>query len=112
MENSEINMRDFRYLTDIQRRYYDFIRAYISTHRTSPTYKVIADNFDVNASTVTRMISKLTRADVIDRPPGANRRIIVKNLMFKETRHYNVTFGGFAAYRSMKSSGVKSTSKT
>lgn len=99
--------KDYRYLTVIQKRYYDFIRAYIAKHDIAPSVREIADHFKVNPSTVCRMIQVLIRAGAIYRSPGIPRSIRPLQLKNKEVRDYNVAFSGFAKHRSYAVNGIK-----
>jgi DNA-binding GntR family transcriptional regulator len=99
--------KDYRYLTVIQKRYYDFIRAYINKYDIAPSLQEIADNFGVNRSTAHRQVQNLQRSGAIYRSQGVGRSIKPLQLKHREVREYKVGFGGFARNRNFASSGVK-----
>lgn len=98
--------KDYRYLTVIQKRYYDFIRHYIAKHDIAPTMREMANHFGVNQSTASRMIKCLRRSGAIYAPPGVARGIRPLQLKHREVRDYKVAFTGFAAKRSYEANGV------
>lgn len=98
--------KDYRYLTVIQKRYYDFIRHYIAKHDMAPSMREMANHFGVNQSTASRMIKCLQRAGAIYVSPGVARSIRPLQLKHREIRDYKIKFAGFAAKRSYEANGI------
>lgn len=98
--------KDYRYLTVIQKRYYDFIRAYIKKYDIAPSAREIAQQFKVNPSTAQRMVETLVRAGALYRSPRVARSIRPLQLLHKEVREYKVAFSGFAKDRNFETNGV------